>query len=110
VVGMEFYFFNVVFTDGLIDFEGWGFGQIVGITIWLSVSTKVRYLEFSQSYHSFLSNVETTNSVRWVGKRNAMALPTVSIVLIKITIHGKYLDVLSKKVPMRANKVCGHQK
>jgi hypothetical protein len=79
VVGMEFNFFNVVFTDGLIDFEGWGFGQIVGITIWLSVSTKVRYLEFSRSYHSFLSNVETTNSVRWVGKRNATALPTVGI-------------------------------
>jgi hypothetical protein len=57
VVGMEFYFFRVFFTDGLIDFKGWGVGQMVGITIWLSVFTELGYLEFSQSYHSFLSSV-----------------------------------------------------
>jgi hypothetical protein len=50
VVGIELYFFGVIFTDGLIDFKGWGFGQIGGITIWVSVFTELGYLEFSQSY------------------------------------------------------------
>ena len=51
-IGLELYFFNEVFTDGLVDFKGWGFGQIVGITIWISVFTELAYLEWSQPYPS----------------------------------------------------------
>jgi hypothetical protein len=47
LVGLELYEFDQIFNDGSVDLTGWGFGQIVGITIWISVFTELGYLEFS---------------------------------------------------------------
>jgi hypothetical protein len=34
----------------VIDFSGWGFGQIVALAIWLPVASKYAYLILCESY------------------------------------------------------------
>ncbi|KAN0104864.1 hypothetical protein V8E51_010609 [Hyaloscypha variabilis] len=45
--GIEFYLFSQLFTSPYVDLKGWGFGQIVGITIWMGVIMELVYLEWN---------------------------------------------------------------
>jgi hypothetical protein len=56
-LGVEFDWFWVIFSGPFVDFQSWGFGQIVGITIWVGAFLELAYLEYSQSY-PLLSNFE----------------------------------------------------
>ena len=51
--GIEFYYVYHAFTSAFIETKSWGFGQIVGITVWARVFLELAYLEYSQS-HLFL--------------------------------------------------------
>ncbi|KAE9363870.1 hypothetical protein N431DRAFT_356005 [Stipitochalara longipes BDJ] len=42
-----FYLFSQLFTSPYVDLKGWGFGQIVGITIWMGVLLELVYLEWN---------------------------------------------------------------
>ena len=48
--------FVIVGPSGVIivDAKSWGFGQIVGIAIWMGVLMELAYLEYSQYYLSLL--------------------------------------------------------
>jgi hypothetical protein len=52
-LGIEFYFFWDIFSGPLVVFKSWGFGQIVGIAIWVGIFMEFAYLEYSQSYRSW---------------------------------------------------------
>jgi uncharacterized membrane protein len=44
------FLFEQVITSPFVDAKSWGFGQIVGITIWMGVVMELAYLEYSQYY------------------------------------------------------------
>lgn len=56
-LAVELYFFDQIFTSSLVDFTSWGFGQIVGITVWAGIFIEAAYLEYCQflSTHITLS-------------------------------------------------------
>jgi hypothetical protein len=47
-MGLEFFMFETLLTSPYVDTKSWGFGQIVGITIWMGVILELVYLEWSQ--------------------------------------------------------------
>jgi hypothetical protein len=47
-MGLEFFLFQELLTSPYVDAKSWGFGQIVGITIWMGVILELVYLEWSQ--------------------------------------------------------------
>jgi hypothetical protein len=48
LTGIELYYLCFSLEYKYIDFAGWGFGQVVGLTIWVSVFAELAYLEFSK--------------------------------------------------------------
>jgi len=53
-LGIEFSLFQILLTSPYVDAKSWGFGQIVGIAIWMGVLMELAYLEYSQYYLSLL--------------------------------------------------------
>lgn len=49
-LGVEFYLFRLLLTSPYVDAKSWGFGQIVGITIWMGVLMELAYLEYSEYF------------------------------------------------------------
>jgi hypothetical protein len=82
-------------------------GLSTSITIWLSVFTELGYLEFRQSYHS-LAILKRLIFVRWVGKRDAMALPTMGIA--KDYNTRQILEYTIQSSTNTRKQACGHQK
>lgn len=48
-LGVEFYYFFVIFISAFVDFHSWSFGQIVGITTWAAVFIEFGYLQYCKS-------------------------------------------------------------
>jgi len=59
---IEGYLFSQLFTSPYVDLKGWGFGQIVGITIWMGVILELVYLEWSK-YSLLLTTATETNNL-----------------------------------------------
>jgi hypothetical protein len=58
-MGIEFDLFQQLLTSPYVDSKSWGFGQIVGITIWMGVVLEMIYLEWSQYSLLLLTLIET---------------------------------------------------
>jgi hypothetical protein len=58
-LGIVFSLFQQVLASPYVDAKSWGFGQIVGITIWMGVMMELAYLEYSPYYLSLQTSVTT---------------------------------------------------
>jgi hypothetical protein len=58
-LGLVFSLFQQVLASPYVDAKSWGFGQIVGITIWMGVMMELAYLEYSPYYLSLQTSVTT---------------------------------------------------
>jgi hypothetical protein len=57
-MGLEFFLFQELLTSPYVDAKSWGFGQIVGITIWMGVILELVYLEWSQDFPPLKTEIE----------------------------------------------------
>ena len=48
-LAVEFFYFGKIFMSAFVNFKSWGFGQIVGITMWTGVFVEAAYLEYCES-------------------------------------------------------------
>jgi hypothetical protein len=54
----DLYLLQQLLASPFVDAKSWGFGQIVGITIWMGVILELVYLEWSEYLLIFLSPIE----------------------------------------------------
>jgi len=54
-LGIELFYFGQIFESQFVDFNSWGFGQIVGITAWVGFLVELVYLQYSENKRSLVT-------------------------------------------------------
>ena len=55
-LALDMHYFHLTFQGPFVDFTGWSFGQIVGITTWAGAFVDFIYLEYSKLYNLMLND------------------------------------------------------